>query len=266
MSGPVRTLERVVADWREAFVSATMLAASARLPDGLYTTLRTYDRTRILRPAAHAERLSARGSRLTEAEVMGAIRAALKEAPGESRIRITFAPPRLFVSVEPFETPPADLYATGARCVTVDLRREDPGAKKTNFIAAAGKAYADLPLGVHEGLLVGADGAILEGLSSNVFFVVDEVLRTEGDRALPGVTRSLVLEVGARVLPVLLQPVGLAQVPRASECFLTSVSRGILPVAQINGAAVGDGCPGVRTMEMIRGLETLVRAEAVPVH
>jgi branched-subunit amino acid aminotransferase/4-amino-4-deoxychorismate lyase len=48
---------------------------------------------------------------------------------------------------------------------------------------------------VHEGLLLGADGALLEGLSSNLFAVLDGVLRTEDVRALHGTTRALVLDL-----------------------------------------------------------------------
>src|SRR5262249_23484336 len=51
------------------------------------------------------------------------------------------------------------------------LRRDNPHAKDTRFIATAGEAYARLPAGVHEGLLLSEDGDILEGLSSNFFGV-----------------------------------------------------------------------------------------------
>jgi branched-chain amino acid aminotransferase len=266
LSERVRTWERTREGWREIAVSTTLREASSHLPEGLYTTLRTYGGDRIVRPRAHAERLSAGGSVLAEAEVVEAVSEALgKTRYAQSRIRLTFAPPHLFVSIESFEPPPGELYSKGALCVTVDLHREQPRQKKTDFISAAAKAYAELPPGIHEGLLVGPDGAILEGLSSNVFFVLDETLRTEGDRALPGVTRSLVLEVGAEILPIRMEAVPLADVARASECFLSSVSRGILPVAQINSSPVGFGRPGERTKEMIGRFERLVAREAVRV-
>jgi hypothetical protein len=50
--------------------------------------------------------------------------------------------------------------------------------------------------------MVAGDGSVLEGLSSNFFGVLHGSLRTEGDRALLGVTRSLVVEVAATVLPI----------------------------------------------------------------
>ena len=49
--------------------------------------------------------------------------------------------------------------------------------------------------------MVAEDGTILEGLSSNFFAIRDGALYTEEDRVLPGLTRSLVLEVAAGLLP-----------------------------------------------------------------
>src|SRR6266581_4375547 len=89
---------------------------------------------------------------------------------------------------------------TGA--TTRALRRENPHAKDTRFIATASGAYAKLPQGVNEGLLVATDESLLEGLSSNFFAVRDGVLHTEEDRVLLGVTRALVLEVAQGILPV----------------------------------------------------------------
>jgi branched-subunit amino acid aminotransferase/4-amino-4-deoxychorismate lyase len=85
--------------------------------------------------------------------------------------------------------------------VTVPLQREEPQSKDTRFLSSAQGAYRDLPAGVHEGLLLGEDGALLEGLSSNLFAVVDGVLRTEDARALHGTTRALVLDLAREWSP-----------------------------------------------------------------
>jgi hypothetical protein len=86
--------------------------------------------------------------------------------------------------VEPFSPLPASLYAEGARCATLPLKRITPHAKDTRFIASAQDAYGRLPAGIEEGLLVAEDGSILEGLSSNFFGVSTGALRTEGERVL----------------------------------------------------------------------------------
>jgi branched-chain amino acid aminotransferase len=246
----------------------TMAAASAGLPMGAYTTLRTYGGRRVVRLEAHRRRLeeSAGGAPLDGGALREALRAALA-ATGhpESRLRVTFAPPRLFVSVEPFAPPPEDLYASGARAVTVPGRREDPHAKDTRFLAAAQAAYAALPEGVHEGLLLGEDGAILEGLSSNFFAVRDGVLRTEDRLALHGVTRTMVLELARPLLPQGPGALRVDELPGASEAFVTSVSREVLPVVQVDAVPLGDGRPGPVARALLRLYrdEVLREAEAL---
>jgi branched-chain amino acid aminotransferase len=249
---------------------ASMAAASADLPEGAYTTLRTYGGERLLRLDQHVRRLEdsvallGRPGTLEPARVRRVLAAALQATRNpESRIRLTFGPPRLFAAIEPFEPLPDALYRDGARCVTVSLRREEARSKDTRFIAPASAAYQGLPPGVQEGLMLGEGGAILEGLSSNFFALRDGVLHTEEARALPGVTRSLVLELLAD-RPFARTPVRTSDLPSVSECFITSVSREILPVVQIDEQRIGDGRPGPLTRELMRRFAELVEREAVP--
>jgi branched-chain amino acid aminotransferase len=246
------------------------LAASSRaLPEGAYTTLRTYGGRSVVRLGQHLRRLEesvALQGRAGTVDADAARRAlgGTLDATGhpESRLRLTFAPPRLFVAVEPFTPLPPRLYEEGAICVTLDVARDKPHAKDTRFIAAAQEAYGRLPPGVEEGLLVSPDGAVLEGLSSNFFAVLEGTLRTEEERALIGVTRSLVLEVAESLMPVERRAVRRDDLPRLDEAFLTSVSREVLPVVRIDGRPVGDGRVGPRTRAIMAGLAALVAREA----
>lgn len=250
-------------------VCESLGAASGSLPNGAYTTLRTHRGRRVLRLGEHVRRLEESASLLgtpasvDEASLRRGVAAALV-ATGhpESRLRLTFAPPRLFVAVEPFTPLPESLYRDGVWCVTVPLRRSEPHSKDTRFIAQASGAYNALPPGAHEGLMIGDDGAILEGLSSNFFAVRHGILHSEEERALRGVTRSLVLEVAQGLIPHATVPLRIDQILDVGECFITSVSRGILPVVKINEQAVGEGAPGPTTRELMRRLADLVEREA----
>ncbi|MFC1464736.1 MAG: aminotransferase class IV [Candidatus Brachytrichaceae bacterium NZ_4S206] len=258
---------------------ASLREASGQLPDGAYTTFRTYDGNRVLRLRQHIQRLEesvallGHPAKLDEAATRQAIAHALR-ATGypESRFRLTFAPPALFVSIEPFTPYPPSLYEFGVWCVSVSLHRDNPHAKSTTFIASAADAYRALPAGAHEGLMIGADGAVLEGLSSNFFAVMPSagaeappVLRTEEARVLAGVTRALVLEVAREVLPVLTEAVTYGELQQARECFITSVSREILPVVKVDQLVIGDGAPGPITRELMGRFRALVQREAEPV-
>jgi branched-chain amino acid aminotransferase len=246
--------------------SETLATASAGLPHGSYTSLRTHGGNRVVRLRDHVLRLScsvAGHASLGEGTVRRALSAALRaNAHPESRVRLTWSPPRLFLAVEPFVPLPEALYREGVACGTVPLQRECPQAKDTHFIETATRALAHLPEGAHEGLMVAADGTILEGLSSNVFAIMEGRLRTEGERALPGITRSLVIEVAAPIVPVDLRGVCLDECPRVAEAFLTSASRGVLPVVRIDGHPIGDRRPGPITTLIRAAYESLVEREA----
>ncbi len=246
--------------------------ASARLPPGSYTTLRTYGASRVLHLERHLDRLvesvalQGQPAGLPEGDLRGLLGGALRAAAlPEARVRLTFAPPRLFAAVEPLAPLPEERYRDGVACVSLALRRDNPHAKDTRFIAAAGDAYRALPPGVEEGLMLSADGELLEGLSSNFFAVLGGELRSEADRVLLGVTRSLVLELAAGLLPFVPRPVRLADLPQVSEAFLTSVSREILPVAAIDGRPIGTGRPGPIARELSRLFRERVQYEAQPV-
>ncbi len=265
----MRTFELVGGRLEELADPTTARETSAALPAGAYTTLRTYGPARVLRLEDHvgrlreSARLQGRTGELGSDSVRAALAAALDRAGHpESRVRLTWAPPRLFVSVEPFTPLPEALCRDGAWCVTVPLRRDNPHAKDTRFIGTAADAYAHLPAGAHEGLMVAEDGAILEGLSSNFFAVKDGALHTEEERVLAGLTRSLVLEVADGLLPRAPRALRLDEVSRAGECFITSASRGVLPVVGIDAIAVGAGAPGPLTREIRSRYERRVEAEA----
>jgi branched-chain amino acid aminotransferase len=246
----------------------SLAASSAALPAGAYTSFRTYGGRGVVRLGAHFRRLEessalqGRPGSVDPEAARRAIGAALDATRHqESRLRVTFAPPLLFVAVEPFTPLPARLYAEGVSCVTLAIRRDNPHSKDTRFIATAQQAYARLPEGVEEGLLVADDGALLEGLSSNFFAIRGGVLHTEEERVLAGVTRSLVLEVAQRLLPVRRAAVQKDELALLEEAFVTSVSREVLPVVRIDGHAVGGGRVGPKTRQILEAFAALLERE-----
>lgn len=99
------------------------------------------------------------------------------------------------------------------------------------------------------------DDRILEGAASNFYAIVARPggprLVTEDDEILPGIARSIVLEVAPDVIPVELVAPLREEIERFSEAFVTSASRGIVPVVEIDGWVVGGGLPGPVTRELI---------------
>ncbi len=264
----------------------TMAAASADLPAGAYTTFRTYSGNRVLRLGQHFRRLEESAALMGQhgsvsddiarnaiARVLSHTRTEQWATP-ETRLRLTFAPPQLFVTVEPFQPYAASLYENGVRCVTVSLHRDTPHAKSTRFIASAADAYKSLPADAHEGLMLAEDGSILEGLSSNFFAITEAgeptqaTLFTEETRVLLGVTRSLVLEVASAVLPLRNTAIHMQALAEGHvrECFITSVSREILPVVQVDAVRIHNGLPGPITRTLMQNMATLIHHESEPLY
>jgi D-alanine transaminase len=100
--------------------------------------------------------------------------------------------------------------------------------------------------GAYEAILV-KDGLITEGAASNVFIVSNGMIKTppKGTALLPGVTRDLVVErlfeAGA---PCAETDITEPELREAEEIWLTSSTREIVPVVELDGAPVGAGKPG----------------------
>jgi branched-subunit amino acid aminotransferase/4-amino-4-deoxychorismate lyase len=79
-----------------------------------------------------------------------------------------------------------------------------------------------------------ADGAVMEGLTSNVFAIVDGAIVTAGDGVLMGTVRRLILDVcKANGIPVREVPPKLDEVASWQGCIVSSTSRWSLPVAEV---------------------------------
>lgn len=250
---------------------ATLDEVSHALPQGVYTTLRTYGGNRCLDLPHHLARLAESLRLLNGAASVdeAALRHALADALAatrypEARLRVTVpaAGAPIYVTVEPFAPYPPELYRDGVAAVTMLMARQNPRAKSTAFIAPSRELKGQLPPGVHEVLMVDGSGAILEGFSSNFFGILDGELRTAEEGVLAGVTRGIVLRAAEGVLPIRRAPVMQIDIPRLQEAFITSASREVMPIARINDDAVGDGRPGPLTQAIAARFAVLVAAES----
>jgi branched-chain amino acid aminotransferase len=243
--------------------TANSLADAARYEphDGVYTITNTYQTFRVLKLDAHLDRLenSARLAgiplALDRARLRAALRGMIAEAGyGDVRFRVTVPqdqPERFILSIEPFKPPAPDVYSHGVRCVTVPgSARPNPAAKTTDWMQDREALEKTLPQGIYTGLLLSKTGDILEGISSNFYAVLHGELRSAGKDVLPGIAQQVVYEVAPDVLPVHREAVNVVDIPRLDEAFITSASRGIIPVVTIDGITIGSGKPGEKTLAL----------------
>lgn len=239
-------------------------------PDGVYTVSNTQQGHRVLLLDAHLDRMEESAARegfalqLPRARLRQALRSMLDEAGfGEVRFRLSApraTPQELLITLEPWQPPPERLRRKGVRCVIAQkLKRRNPAAKGSAWLHERQRFV--LPDGCYEALLAGSDGEILEGLSSNFYAVHEGTLRTAASGVLAGISRSIVLQLAPDVLPLQLTPVSIDDLPALSEAFLTSSSRGLIPIVQIDDRVIGEGRPGSCTLAISQAYRRYVDAQ-----
>lgn len=246
--------------------NSSLDAVTRQLPDGFYSTFRTFNGcTRVIGLSAHLKRLphaDASFLRLSLAQLLQPFR------PDETRVRVMETKRgEFYISIEPLKLLPREIYEKGVRVETTTLHRDDPRVKSTAFISASDEERKHIASeGIFEALLV-KNGRILEGMTSNFFYVGQignlSYLGTAQRGILLGVTRTMVIRAArGRGLGVRFRSLRLDQLSAVKEAFITSSSRGIVPVIQIDDARVGQGRVGAWTKKLIAAYQAFVLKEA----
>ena len=262
---------------------ASLDAITRQLPDGYYSTFRTYDScTRVIGLSAHLRRLpnvDASSLRRNLLQLLEPFR------PDEARVRIMETKQgQFYISIEPLKLLPREVYENGVRVETTDIQRGNPRAKSTAFIGASAAERKHLAKeGIFEALLV-KNGKILEGMTSNFFYILNPALENAGyanenmrsrrsltpsvlctarNDILLGITRTMVIRAArGSGVEVSYSPLKLNQLPAVKEAFITSSSRGVVPVIQIDEVKVGQGSPGKITQLLMQAYVEYVMKHA----
>lgn len=236
-------------------------------PDGIYTVTNTYNNTQTLMFDAHLDRLEDSAQReainfhYDRARLKVTLREMIEKSGfGDVKFRITVPreiPNALILTLEPFTPPSQDLINKGTRCITSNAGvRHNPSAKTTDWIHDRKALEDTMPDGIYDTFLLTPDGYMLEGLASNFYAILDGELRTAGDGVLAGISQKIVFAICEDILPLRKEAVHVDDIPNFSEAFLTSSSRGIIPVVEIDGMAIGDGTVGEKTKALRKAYQT----------
>jgi D-alanine transaminase len=91
------------------------------------------------------------------------------------------------------------------------------------------------------------DGKLTEASASNVFIVKGGVIQSppKSNLILPGITYDVIAELAAaNGMPLEFRAVSEAEVRAADEIWVTSSSKEVLAIVELDGKPVGDGRPG----------------------
>ena len=251
--------------------TSTMDMITRQLPEGYYSTFRTFDGCRrVLGLRAHLQRIyqPAAVHKINPAVPITVLRSQIADILGdcqnEVRVRLVMTTRgEIYLAITPLTALPTEVYQNGVKVITTDMQRESPRVKSTAFIAASENTRSQIAQSeVFEALLVRYN-SILEGMTSNFFYVRDGVLGTASKNVLLGVTRRTVIRVArGSGLYIAYRALKREQVPALSEAFLTSSSRGIVSIVQVDDMTVGEGAPGQITKNLMDRYLTYVMQHA----
>jgi branched-chain amino acid aminotransferase len=262
--------------------------------EGVYETLRTYNgqpflferHMRRLRTSADMLTL---GVPLTNAEMEARLRDTMRTAglgdgaDREAYLRIlvtrgigelTYDPsacptPSIVVIAKPHVSPSADVFDRGVKVSVVPIVRNHPGSvnpliKSNNLLNNALAMQEAFRRGGFEGVMRNYRGELAECTQSNLFIVKNGAALTPPLDAglLPGITREFLFEVGREagitVREAVLRDDDLFG---ADESFLTSTTREVVPIVQVDERMIGTGRPGPITRALLDGYRR--RAESM---
>lgn len=160
--------------------------------------------------------------------------------------------PQRIVIITPLERPGPEVYARGVKAITAHTQRatdasDAVGAKVGNYLAAVLAMRKAHETGANEALIVDRSGALIEGATSNLFWVERGTLATPPLTAgiLDGITRRVVLGAAQELgLELHYACPTVEQIVRADEIFITSSIRQMLSVVELDGRRIGGGLPG----------------------
>jgi D-alanine transaminase len=155
--------------------------------------------------------------------------------------------PTVFVMVTPLNLPNAAQRAQGVRCVTAEDRRWlNCDIKSVSLLGNVLMAQYAAENDAFETIQF-RDGMLTEGSSSNVWVVKDGVLSAppRSHKILEGIRYGLIEELTAECgIRFEAREISEAELRAADEIIVSSATKEVLPVTQLDGQPVGEGKPG----------------------
>jgi len=172
----------------------------------------------------------------------------------------TCGEPSVVVIAKPHVDPPVEAFERGVTVALVDIVRNHPGSvnpliKSNNLLNNALAMQEAFRRGAFEGVMRNYRGELAECTTANLFVVKNgEALTPPLDAGLlAGITREYLFEVGEDVgIAVREQTLRDEDLLGAEEAFLTSTTRELVPIVNVDSRTIGDGRPGPVTKTLLQ--------------
>jgi D-alanine transaminase/branched-chain amino acid aminotransferase len=156
--------------------------------------------------------------------------------------------PNLIISPRSFTPPTKERFEKGIKLVTYEHQRQLPKVKSIDYLMPVwlqpfikGKDADDV--------LYHRNGMASECPRSNFFIVTtDDTIVTASKNILKGVTRNKLIEIAKRSFKVEERDLTIEEIKCAKEAFITSTTKTILPVKQIDAYFFGKQNPATKLL------------------
>ncbi len=153
---------------------------------------------------------------------------------GYSSDGFNLAAPNLLITQKPLSLPNAASFNKGIRLCTYAYQRQLPHVKTIDYLMAIWLQPFIKQQGADDVLYIN-NGLILECPRANIFIVSKEnKILTPDANILKGITRNKVIQVADGHYQVEERPLLLNELKEAKEVFITSTTKKILPVTQVD--------------------------------
>jgi branched-chain amino acid aminotransferase len=176
---------------------------------------------------------------------------------GYSPDSFTPTKPNFFILEQPLQIPDNQLFEKGIKLMTHHHTREVSEVKSINYMVPILLQERWKAENAYDVLYVD-DVFVTESSRSNFFIVSkDDILITADRNALKGITRKKVIDLAMEIMGVEIRDVKKSEIYEAKETFITSSTKGVLPVVLIDEHVVGDGKVGEWSKQLIQKFNNL---------
>jgi D-alanine transaminase/branched-chain amino acid aminotransferase len=137
-----------------------------------------------------------------------------------------------------------EIFDAGVKVITQEHQRELPYIKSINYLMGV---WLQQKVKEHQAfdVLYNKQGIVSELPRANVFIVTyDNKIVTPSTNILHGITRKKVLKLAATNYKVEEREVNMMDIKNAAEVFMTSTTKRILPINQVDEMIIGEGKAG----------------------
>jgi branched-chain amino acid aminotransferase len=166
---------------------------------------------------------------------------------------------------------PEKLYREGLKIVTVPTVRNLPEAlnpqiKSLNYLNNILAKIEAINAGTEEAIMLNSMGFVAECTGDNIFMVKNHKLYTPPQcmGTLCGITRDTVMALARKAkVPAQEYIITRHEIFNADEVFLTGTAAEIIPVVCIDSRTIGDGKPGLITLNLMQKFRGVTRKDGV---